>query len=443
MRFPVGPTESRIDRLRFNIRGAIRGVRTTLLGALSFSIAISIAISVAISACSPAPAPSAAKLSSVPWDSVVARARGTTVTWLMWRGDPSINRYVDDWVAPRLKREYGITLNPVDAQGPSILNQLAVEREARSGTSTGTADLVWINGETFYNLKKSGLLYGPWSGRLPNAQYVDSASVIISRDFGQLPAGYESPWGTVQFALIYDTVRTPNPPRNVAELGAWIRAHPGRFTYDQSFTGVTFMKVLMYALAGGVEHFQGPFDEAKYREGSGKVWQWLAGVRPYLWRHGQTYPDGVADLHRLFANGEIDFSMSDNQNDVVTKARQGILPATARPLLLEDGTIANTHYLGIAFTAPNPAGAMVVANFLLSPAAQFEKQKPDVWADGTVLAMSRLPRAWAAQFRALVADPHALTRDSLTKYARPEIAPRYSERLQRDWRARIRAAPQE
>ncbi|MEO6879139.1 MAG: ABC transporter substrate-binding protein, partial [Gemmatimonadaceae bacterium] len=49
-----------------------------------------------------APPPSAAQLGALPWDSVAARARGTTVTWLMWRGDPSINAYVDHWVAPRL-----------------------------------------------------------------------------------------------------------------------------------------------------------------------------------------------------------------------------------------------------------------------------------------------------------------------------------------------------
>ena len=41
---------------------------------------------------------------ALPWDSVVARARGTTVTWRKWRGDPAINAYVDGWVAPRLRR---------------------------------------------------------------------------------------------------------------------------------------------------------------------------------------------------------------------------------------------------------------------------------------------------------------------------------------------------
>ena len=45
-----------------------------------------------------APAMTAADLARMPWDSVVARARGTTVVWRMWRGDPSINAFVDTWV---------------------------------------------------------------------------------------------------------------------------------------------------------------------------------------------------------------------------------------------------------------------------------------------------------------------------------------------------------
>lgn len=389
-------------------------------------------------ACSREPAPpSSAELAAMSWSQILARARGTTVTWRMWRGDPSINSYVDSWVAPRLKARYGITLNPVDAQGPEILNQLAVEKQAQRGA--GSTDLVWINGETFYNLRKSELLFGPWAGRLPNARSIDSSSAIVSRDFEQDPAGYESPWGTVQFALIYDTVRTPSPPRTVAELNDWIRAHPGRFTYDQSFAGVTFLNVLMYALNGGAQQFQGGFNERKYAQGSGRVWDWLTALRPSLWRQGDAYPSGVADLHRLFANGEVDFSMSNNQNDVVTKVRQGILPATARPLLLRDGTIANTHYLGIPANARNPAGAMVVADFLLSPEAQLEKQKPDVWADGTVLSMERIPVEWAARFHSLAVDTRSLPHDSLAKYARPEVAPQYHEQLQSDWRKRIRA----
>jgi putative spermidine/putrescine transport system substrate-binding protein len=344
---------------------------------------------------------------------------------------------VDQWVAPKVKERHDITLIAIEGQGPEIVNQLVVEREAGA---RGSADLVWINGETFGNLRREGLLDGPWAGSLPNARYVDSASPIVRRDFEQEPAGYESPWGRVQFALIYDSARTPDPPRTVAALGSWILAHPGRFTHDQQFTGTTFLVMLLYALGGGVRQYQGGFDSLAYAKGSAEVFRWLERHRAAFWREGETYPPGVAELHRLFANREVDFSMSYNQNEVVTKVRQGILPATARPLLLRDGTLANTHYLGIPFNATHTAGAMVVANFLLSPEAQLEKGKPEVWADGTVLAQERLPPEWAARFARLPADPRAVSPDSLARYARPEVSPRYRERLSADWRSRVRQA---
>ena len=82
---------------------------------------------------------------------------------------------------------------------------------------------------------------------------------------------------------------------------------------------------------------------------------------------GRTFPLDVAAMHRLFANGEIDFTMSNNQNEVVTKVRQGILPPGSRALLLDEGTIANAHYVGIPFNAPNAAGAMVLAELPALP----------------------------------------------------------------------------
>ena len=94
--------------------------------------------------------------------------------------------------------------------------------------------------------------------------------------------------------------------------------------------------------------------------------------------------------------------------------------------------------LAIPFNAPNPAGAMVVADFLLSPEAQFEKQRPEVWADGTVLARGRLPAQWRARFDSVARAANAISADTLARYAVPEVAPKYSERLLADWRARVR-----
>ena len=383
-----------------------------------------------------APPVTAAELARLPWDSVLTRARGTTVVWRMWRGDPAINTFIDQWVAPRLLAEYGVTLQAVNGQGNELVDQLTVEREA--GARTGTASLLWINGETFSALRARQLLAGPWSQVLPSAANVDSTSPIISRDFEQDPAGYESPWGTVQLALIYDSARTPMPPRSVAELAAWIRAHPGRFTYDQSFAGITFLKGMLYALGGGVDAYRGGFDSTTYLAGRTHLFALLDSLKPFLWRKGTQYPPDVAAMHRLFANREIDFTLSNNQNEAVAKATQGILPSTSRALVLRDGTIANAHFVGIPFNAPNAAGAMVVANFLLSPEAQLEKQRPAVWADGTVLSLARLPVEWRPRFDSVVNDPRLVPADTLRAYARPEVSPRYHERLQDDWRRMIR-----
>lgn len=383
------------------------------------------------------PTPTAAALAALPWDSVVALARGTEVTWRMWRGDPAINAYVDGWVAGRLQERYGIVLTAVEGRGAELVNQLVVERDAGAD---GGGDLVWINGETFHNLRAEDLLQGPWAGALQSAAWIDSASTVVSLDFEQDPAGYESPWGRVQFALIYDSLRTPDPPRSVEELAAWIRTHPGRFTHDQSFTGMTFLKTVMYAVSGGVEPLQGGFREDAFARASDALFAWLEPLTPWFWRGGSAYPSDVAALHRLFANGEVDFSMSDNQNEAATKARQGVLSPTARALVLRDGTIANAHYIGIPFNARNAAGAMVLADFLLSPEAQLEKARPDVWGDGSVLALDRLPESWARRFRSLDADPRAVPADTLRRYAVPEVAPEYHERLSEDWRARVRRA---
>ena len=392
----------------------------------------------ALAACAPggdARPADAAALAELPWDSVVARARGTEVVWRMWRGDPAVNRYVDEWVAPRVAERYGIRLRAVEGQGAELVNALVVEREARA---RGGADLTWINGETFHNLRREDLLQGPWAHVLPSAALVDSASNIVMRDSEQELHGFESPWGRVHFALIYDSLRTPQPPRTVDALGRWIDEHPGRFTHDQSFAGITFLKVLMYATAGGVERFEGGFEEDAYVAGRDSVLAWIEEHEDRFWRAGRVYPFGVAELHRLFANGEVDFSMSNNQNEAVTKARQGVLPASARPLILRDGTIANAHYVGIPFNAPNPAGAMLVADLLLSPEAQLEKLRAEVWGDGTVLDLDRLSAEWRGRFAEVEGHPGTVPQDTLSRYARPEVAPEYHERLQQDWRERIR-----
>ena len=372
---------------------------------------------------------------ALPWMEIEARARGQKITFAMWTGDPSINAYISDWLAPRLAESHGIALDVVGAQGREIVNLLMTEMEA--GKKTSEIDVVWINGENFFKLRQIDALLGPFVDVLPAARLVDLENPFIRYDFQQEIGGYEAPWGTVQLVLIHDTARVQVPPRDRAELTRWVREHPGRFTFPIDFTGMTLLKSWLIEDAGGPAALDGPFDEARYRSATAALWRWLRDLKPFLWKQGPTFPTSVAQLHQLFAAGEVDFTMSNNDGEVDAKVLQGLFPESARAYALAGGTIRNTHYLGIPRGASHVAGALVTIDTLLTPEAQYEKLKPAVWGDGTVLALDRLTPEWRTRFAEVPERRHAPPRAELEPRALKEPAPEYMIRLFEDFRREV------
>lgn len=373
--------------------------------------------------------------SDASWETVTSQARGQTVRMAMWDGDPMVNAYMRDVVAPSLEREWGVTLRVVGLPAGGVVNKLIVELEA--GRAAGDIDVAWINGENFYQLRQVDALYGPFTDRLPNGRYVDWQNPFIALDFQKPVEGYECPWGNVQWALIYRADRIPEPPRTISELEAWIVGHPGRFTFDNAFTGMTFLKCLLSEFAGGRGSLDGPFDAERYAAASERLWEFLRRIRPHLWREGRTFPENVAQLHQLFANDEVDFTMSNNDGEVDNKVLQGVLPETARAYVLDSGTIRNSHYLGIPKNSPRKAAALVLINHLLSPEAQWRKSLPAVWGDGTVLDASRLPESWRARFASIEGRTRVPPREELARHALMEPAPEVMIRLHEDFRREI------
>jgi putative spermidine/putrescine transport system substrate-binding protein len=374
-------------------------------------------------------------VAGLPWAEIEKQARGQTVTWMMWQGDPHINAYVQGWAAPRLLRQYGVTLKPVAGQGNLIVSALMTEKEA--GKAESETDMMWINGETFYQLRQIDALLGPFTGRLPNAVHIDFENPFIKFDFQQEVKGYECPWGNVQLALIYDSRRVADPPRTRAALLEWVKKNPGRFTFDNSFTGMTLLKSWLIEIAGGPSALAGPFDKSRYDRHAKTLWAYVNELKPHLWKKGETYPASVAELHQLFASGEVDFTMSNNDGEVDNKVLQGLLPDSARAYVLDAGTIQNSHYLGIVKNARHVAGALVVVNFMISPEAQYEKLKPGVWGDGTVLSTERLPSPWPERFRDIPDRRYAPRRADIQPKALMELAPEYMIRIFDDFRKRV------
>ncbi len=369
------------------------------------------------------------------WEDILAEAQGKTVNLMMWQGDPLINAYMQDYVVPNLKEQYDINLEIANGQGNTIVQALLGELEA--GRSTSELDLMWINGETFYQLRQIDALFGPFTEKLPNAQYIDFTNPFIGKDFQQPVDGYECPWGNVQMAIIYNSEKVSNPPMTRAELLDFVKANPGVFTFDTHFTGLTFLKALLIDIAGGGDALAGDFDEAKYEKYSTELWAYINELKPYLWKSGSTFPEAVAPMHQLFASGELWFTMSNNDAEVDNKISEGLFPETARAYVPEFGSIQNSHYMGIPKLSDNKAAAMVVCNFLISVEAQYQKMNPQVWGDGTILDLDKLPEDWPEKFQTLPTRKYAPDRAEIQAKALQELAPEYMIRLAEDFRKRI------
>ena len=377
-----------------------------------------------------------ADIDAMTHDDMLKAARGTEVRWHMWGGSDQINAWVDGYVADEAAKRFDITLVRVPMDAAVFVNKLLTEKAA--GRDTGTMDLLWINGENFKNARQAGLLYGPFLDRMPNFQaFYDPEQSRY--DFGFPVDGFEAPYGRAQFVFEYDSARVANPPRTFAELKAWILANPGRFTYPQppDFTGSAFIRQVFYATTGGHGQYMQGLDKDLYAKNSPATWAWLNEIEPALWREGKTYPKDAAALDTLFARGEIDMCMSYHPAHAQMKILEKTYPDTVRTFVLEEGTISNTHFTAVPFNAPNKAGAMVLADFLMSPDAQLSKYLPENWGDLPALDVTRLPEETARAFAAVDLGAATLSAGELAAAAVPEIPSGYLELLEKDWETQV------
>lgn len=169
-------------------------------------------------------------------------------------------------------------------------------------------------------------------------------------------------------------------PRSYAELLTWARANPGRFTYiapgPGAFQGTRFVKGALFELSGDAKQWLA-YDEVTWNQWSPELWAYLNELKPYLWRQGATYPQDENELHSLFANGEVDFSITQAIAGAGPLIAEGLVPATARAFVFDDFMIGDFNYVAIPKNAPNQAAALVLANMILEPELQAAQILPE------------------------------------------------------------------
>lgn len=374
---------------------------------------------------------------SAEWLRTLEAAKGQTVYWNAWGGDPRINAYIA-WAGEQVAERYGVELVHVKLTDTAEAVARVLAEKSAGRTEGGAVDLIWINGENFAAMKRNGLLFGPWTENLPNFALTDPAnSPDLKLDFGVPVDGLEMPWARARLVFYRDTAYLPEPPRDTDALLAWAEQNPGRFTYPlpPTFLGTTFLKQVLLERAAGIDSLYRPVGEADLAAVTAPLWDYLARLHPFLWRQARSFPENAGAMRRLMGDGEIDIAFAFSQSEATAGIESGELPETVQNFVFEAGTIGNVSFVAIPFNAAHREAAMVLADFLLSPEAQLRKLDPQFWGAGTVLALDKLPAAEAEAFRTMDLGPAAIPQDQLgTMLAEPH--PSWMEAIEEEWNRR-------
>jgi len=398
------------------IMNSLKPLRTTVIAAFAAVTAVI--------------APAQAVEPDSEWADVLEEARGQTVYFNAWGGSDRINEYLQ-WAAKNLESEYGVTLKHVKVGDiAEVVGQLDAAKSVGKNED-GNVDLMWVNGENFASMKRKSLTWGAFAGNLEHSDKVQ-ASPSIEFDFSVPVEGLESPWGGAQLVFIYDTEIMDTPPQSAAELLTYVKGG-GRFTYPAppAFHGTTLVKQLLHELTDDRDALAQPVDAATFDSVTSALWTYLDELHPVLRGDGKSWPTNAETTRQMLDDGEIDIALSFNPNEATAAVRGGQLPDTVRTYVFEEGTIGNTHFVTIPWNAKAKAGAMVAANFLISPEAQVRKANPDYWGDPTVLNLDSLSDEQQAAFASIDLGPWSLPIGSGAVLPEPHAS--WAEALEKAW----------
>ncbi|MDP1731874.1 MAG: ABC transporter substrate-binding protein [Devosia sp.] len=364
------------------------------------------------------------------WDDVLAQARQDgEIQFYYWGGDDNLNIWIDSVVTPALAAE-GVKLVANRITGTKDAVDLVIaEANSGRGIGDGSVDAIWLNGENFYTLNRQKLLFGSFAQAVPNAvnfewNSEDPRSQLNLRDFGIETNSQEIPWSGEQYVCAVNRALMPTEktPSTFDGLKAYLEANPGKFTYVKPphYLGNTFVQEVLYAFnpdGTGSAPFQKSLEELGVDELAriaAPGFEYLKSIEPLL-LGGPTgtvrYPEDASAAQGLFRNSETHMYCEFGLYGVATNRATGNYPQTAEEIVFpENAMIKNKNYLAIPANAPNPAAALVFANYMASVDAQASKLETIGYPAGidpwklTVEDAARLEAAAPGHFGVTQAD---------------------------------------
>jgi len=226
------------------------------------------------------------------------------------------------------------------------------------------ADL--IDGGFVQQLGSSGVLYKATAALVPNI--ADVGRTVLAAGKGGIPYRASS------VLLAYNSTNVPNPPKTLDALLAWIKAHPGKFTYNVPSgggSGYAFVQTV-------IDKYMSAADRKTLALTANKDLQakWAPGLamlrslNNYTYGQNGSYPANNAETLKDLATGLVDMA-SVWSDQFASAVKAGTMPSNIKVTQIANPTFTGgAAYLGIPRTSKNLAAARLLADWVLSPAAQ-------------------------------------------------------------------------
>jgi putative spermidine/putrescine transport system substrate-binding protein len=342
-----------------------------------------------------------------------AATKGTVTINLYASGDVNVQSLYQQYLIPGFeKTNKGIKVNLIFSEhGTNDTTTLArigaaVKQRKWSGFDLVDAGLVTT-------LATDGLTQPVSKATAPNLKNVQQSLLTPVK-------GAAIPYRGSSVVLAYDSTNVATPPKSLSALLTWIKAHPGKFTYNSpnsGGSGYSFAETVVDSTMsqGSITQMDNgyvPNLESQWKQG----FDLLHSLNQYVYQG--VYPNGNQAVLDLLAKGQIWVApvWSDQS---LTALKSGALPSTIKlTQIASPAMTGGAAYLGVTKTARNKADVYKFVNYVLSPAAQ--TQIINVMAGFPAIPLKLMPKAIQNKFADVSAN---------------SLRPAYAQKQQSDFKA--------
>jgi putative spermidine/putrescine transport system substrate-binding protein len=285
---------------------------------------------------------------------------------LLISADTNVQTLWNTVLIPAFEKEYpgykvNVTFDRNGLRDAQTFAKIVAAKETRRDPGVDLVD-----GGIAVRLAQGGLLYRPSPYLIPNLREVSKA--ILKKANGTIP------YRASTVLLAYNSKNVTKAPKTLDEVLAWIKANPGKFSYNVPSgggSGYSFVQTVIDMNLTADERdamtVAGNKDiQAKWAKGL----ETLRDLNKYTYGKNGTYPANNAATLNLLSTGEIDMGTVWSDQFASAKAA-GTMPANIKVTAIKSPSLTGgPATLGIPINGTNRNGGRLLANFVLSPAMQ-------------------------------------------------------------------------